>query len=119
MSTHPALLALEASLAAGSSTPCTWRDDRDVYIQEQSQALRKATVEPHLVRAVASAWAQQHCGATAQVVELVAVAHSDENWLLFNELTGEFSLAYTTGPAMQPLSLLGFASKDALAEWLG
>jgi hypothetical protein len=119
MSTHPALLALEASLAAGSSTPCTWRADRDTYIQEQSQALRQAIIEPHPVRAIASAWAQQHCGATAQVVELVAVARAGENWLLFNQQTGEFSLACATGSNTQPLSLLGFASKDALAEWLG
>jgi len=119
MTTHPALLALETSLSAGSSTPCTWRADRDVYIQEQSQALREAMVEPHSVRAVASAWAQQHCGATAQIIEFIAVAHLGENWLLFNERTGEFSLAYATGPTTEPLSLLGFASKDALAEWLG
>jgi hypothetical protein len=119
MKAHPALLALEQSLQRPSSTPCTWRSDRDVYISEQVAMLKKCVIDPKLVKAQATSWAQQHCNQTDDVRMLIAVAREKENWLLFDQEAGTFSLAYGAENDGTPLALLGFASDDALAEWLG
>ena len=120
MNNHPALLALEKALTAESSTPCTWREDRENYIREQTQELREYSIEsPYAVQAVASEWAQQYCEASGDTTELIAVTRRDETWLLFNPATEEFAKAFGKENQSEPLSLLGFASGDALAEWLG
>jgi hypothetical protein len=76
-------------------------------------------VEPVEVDAVASDWAQQYCGQPDTVRKLVALARSEDKWLLYDHEKDEFSLAYGEVLPGSALSLLGFASDDALAEWLG
>jgi hypothetical protein len=110
---------LGESLARPSATPCTWREDRDSYIREEQEKLRACLVEPKEVEAVASAWAQQYCAQSGAVRRLTVVARSEEKWLLYEPGTGLFSLAHGAENSAQPLSLLGFSSTDALAEWLG
>jgi hypothetical protein len=114
-----AIQALNAALARPSSTPCTWREDRDAYLAEQKAALLAHVIEPVTVQAVANDWAQKYvANTTGDVKALVAVARHDDKWLLFDPKDGTFALAYGTTDAM-PLGLLGFSSPDALAEWLG
>jgi hypothetical protein len=120
MTDHPATHALEESLAGETSTPCTWRPDRENYLAEQSSRLREAVLNaPITVTAVASDWAQQYCGQSNEVRHFVAVARTDDTWLLFDPKTAEFAKAFGASDQPEPLSLLGFASRDALAEWLG
>jgi len=112
------LAALEASLARPSSTPCTWREDRDAYIDEQKQSLRASLIEPAIVTAIASDRAQENAAQGSEEQTYIAVARSEDTWLLYSPHSGEFAKAF--GPSgKQTLSLLGFASNDALAEWLG
>jgi hypothetical protein len=114
-----AIQALKDSLARPSGTPCTWREDRDVYIAEQTAALLERVIEPVTVRAVANDWAQKYVPDTDGAVRsFLAVARHEEKWLLFDPNSGTFSLAHGSAESM-PLGLLGFASPDALAEWLG
>jgi hypothetical protein len=114
-----AIQALRDALARPSGTPCTWRDDRDAYIAEQTAALLGRVIEPVAVQAVANDWAQKYVPDTAGAVRtLVAVARHEDKWLLFDPNTGAFALAYGSAESM-PLGLLGFESTDALAEWLG
>ena len=118
MNSSSVFAALEASLARQSATPCTWREDRDVYIDEQKQALRASLIEPVAVTATASDWAQKHAACDNEERSYVAVARSGDTWLLYAPHSGEFAKAFGPG-GKAPLSLLGFASTDALAEWLG
>jgi hypothetical protein len=119
MNRAEAARAIEESFARPSATPCTWREDRDAYIREKQSELRESLIEPFEVQAVASQWAQQYCGQSSQVRSLVAVARSGTNWLLFDLTQSEFALAFGEPGPNGPLSLSGFSSPDALAEWLG
>jgi hypothetical protein len=114
-----ALAAVEASFAMPSATPCTWREDRDAYIAEEKAKLLACLIEPVEVQAVATDWAQQYCGQTNETKSMIAVARRENSWLLFEPNKGVFALAFGTSTQLEPLSLLGFASTDALAEWLG
>lgn len=118
MDTESALAALEASLARPSSTPCTWADDREAYVEEQKRSLRSALLPPRMVKASAGTWAREYAGADAVEREYIALAHSEETWLLYCPRTRQFAKAFGS-PDSQVLSLLGFSSDDALAEWLG
>ena len=118
MDTALALLALEASLSSPSSTPCTWASDQEAYINEQKASLRASLISPRTVLAVGSVWAQKYAEADDQEREFVALASSGESWLLYCPRTGQFTKAFGS-PDSRVLSLLGFSSEDALAEWLG
>jgi hypothetical protein len=115
----PAIQALKEALTRPSSTPCTWRGDRDAYLAEQKAALLARVIEPVTVQAIANDWAQKHVANTSGDIQtLVAVARDDDKWLLFDPKNGTFALAYGSIET-SPLGLLGFSSTDALAEWLG
>ena len=114
-----AATVVEASLAKPSSTPCTWREDRDAYLEEKKAELRACLIEPIAVKAVASAWAQQYAGQSSEVKSAFAVARRGESWLLYEPTAQVFARAFGSNAPQGELSLLGFSSKDALAEWLG
>jgi hypothetical protein len=122
---HPsdlAIDALNASLARDSATPCTWRPDRDAYLEEMRAELRALIIEPVPVDAYAGEWAQKYCGLAAGPHKRLAVAHSWQGvgqCLLYESETGLFSLAYGHPGDPKGLDLVGYSSDDALAEWLG
>lgn len=108
--------AIHASLERGSSTPATWTADRDEYIKEKSLELEACVIDPVRVRITGETF---RYGAHTRLndVEVFAIARRGEDWLLFAPVLRTFSLAF--GSNEQDLSILGFASTDALAEWLG
>ena len=110
--------ALADSFSRPSATACTWRDDRETYIAEEQQALRESQIDPIPVKGVASESYQQHFGADDVVRDYFAIAKRGETWLLYSPGSGEFAKAYGSDTS-QPLGLLAFSSRDALAEWLG
>lgn len=116
MNRRTALQLIEDSLARGSATPCTWRDDRDNYIQEQSDRLRASVIDPVRVDVEESEFNSQ---VTSELKgqELFAIANADTNWLICTGASSEFALA--SGDSTESLTFIGFYSSDALAEWLG
>ena len=108
---------LSRALSQPTSTPCGWRDDRDTYIAEMKKQLYACQIDPVQVVAAADIVAQQNFGHDAVTRPYFAIARSGETWLLYSQDTGEFAKAY--GKAPDSLGLLGPASSDALAEWLG
>ena len=108
---------LNDAFAQPTSTPCTWRDDRDTYISEMREQLLSSQIDPIAVIATADIIAQQHFGHDAVARSYFAIARSGETWLLYSQDTGEFAKAFGRSP--NALGLLGPASQDALAEWLG
>ena len=108
---------LKASFAQPTSTPCTWRNDRDTYIAEMQEQLFASQIDPIVVVAAADILSQQHFGHDALARPYFAIARSEETWLLYSQDTGEFAKAFGKSP--NALGLLGPASQDALAEWLG
>ena len=116
MKKSEALDAIDASLARGSSTPAIWTSDRDEYIKEKSAERKACAIDPVRARVTAETF---RYGAQNKFneVEVFAIARRGEDWLLFAPVLGTFSLA--SGSNAQDLSILGFASTDALAEWLG
>jgi hypothetical protein len=106
-------------LARPTATPCTWRPDRDAYVEQQKVRLLACLIEPLDVSAVASGYAQKWCNQPDTIRQLVAFAKLGESWLLYDPSAKTFALAFGNDPAAGPLSLHGFESEDALAEWLG
>ena len=74
-------------------------------------------IDPVQVIAAADIVAQQQFGYDAVARPYFAIARSGETWLLYSPDTGEFAKAY--GKTQDSLGLLGPASSDALAEWVG
>ncbi len=109
---------LEESLSQPTSTPCTWRDDREVYLEEIKQELRRCLIEPIPVTGLARDWAQKHAHADNVVREYYAIARRVNTWLLYSTESKEFAQADGTDIS-KPLEILRTSSDDALAEWLG
>jgi hypothetical protein len=116
MNRETALKVIEDSLARGSSTPRTWREDRDVYIQEESDKLRASVIDPQNVQATNSEFKSQ-VTSEIQGRELYAIARSGNSWLIYSPESSDFALAH--GDSADCLTFVGFYSSDALAEWLG
>jgi hypothetical protein len=110
-----ALAAVRASLARGSSTPAL-RQPRETYIAEEARRLESALIPPVQATVVAETF---HYGLLQQLSaeSLFAIARRDQYWLLYRPNKQAFSLAF--GPSADNLTVLGFSSGDALAEWLG
>jgi hypothetical protein len=116
MNKELAVSALKESFSRGSSTPSTWAADREAYITEKCSELLDAVIEP----ALASISAETYNYGVKQELEaahVYAVARSGTNWLVYSPAAGRFCLAFGEGP--DNLTILGFSSSDALADWLG
>lgn len=116
MNREIAAQAIEDSLARGSETPCSWREDRDAYIQEESDKLRASIIEPVRVQVADSEFKSQ-VTSELQGRELYAIARAGNAWLIYTPESSEFALA--NGNSTDDLTFVGFYSSDALAEWLG
>lgn len=108
------------SLARPSGTPCTWRADRDAYINECKAELLAHLIEPRSVPAATIV-----SGRPPTVVKrpnarsFIAIARRDDVWLLFDPEFTTFYKAFGSNPAEDSLGVLEFGSDDALLEWLG
>ena len=111
-----ALQVIEQSLARGSATPCTWRADRDVYLEEKSAELRDCLIEPIEVVVSDSKFVSE---VTSELRgrEFLAIARRETNWLILEPAESLFALAF--GDSSENLTFCGFYSTDVLAEWLG
>lgn len=116
MNRELAVSALKESFTRGSSTPSTWVADRDAYISAKCSELLAAVIEPTLASISAETY---NYGVKQELVaaHVYAIARSGTNWLLYAPEAGRFSLAFGDRP--DNLTILGFSSSDALAEWLG
>jgi hypothetical protein len=116
MNRERAISAIESSIRRGSATPCTWASDRDAYIAQKSSELLDAVIEPVAVSVTGELF---HYGVmeSLQDKRVYAIAKSETNWLLYVPELEVFSLAIGETPTQ--LSILGFSTNDALAEWLG
>lgn len=108
--------AITDSLNRGSCTPCTWREDRDVYIREKSEELLKVVIEPIPVTIRGEIF---NSGTLDDFrgKKIFGVAQRGDHWLLYAPELNRYSLAFGHDPCS--LTILGFSSDDALAEWLG
>lgn len=109
--------ALLKSLSKPSSTPDYGAPDRESFLEEQREKLKSLIVTPITVTAHPSKWAKEHGEFQDDIYEMFAVAGEGENWLLYDPGTEAFSLA--KGKLGSNMELIGFRSKDALAEWNG
>lgn len=116
MNSASAVKVIQDSLARGSSTPCTWKPDRDAYILRKSQELLEKLIEPVPASVIGRAYDHDNEGLEPYTGSF-AIAHSDDHWLLYLTSSGHFALAYGRDPS--ELRALGFDSPDALTEWLG
>ena len=116
MNKAEALAAIQASFTRGSNTPCSWAPDRDAYISQKQSELLELVIEPVLANIKGETYSygvKQELSA----VPVFAIAQRVDAWLLYAPTVDTFSLAHGDSPAA--LSILGFSSSDALAEWLG
>ncbi len=112
-----AIEAIKASVAKGSSTPILGDLDRNTYLTDELSKLLASCIEPLPVTVVGETYKY---GVYEEISKyhIFAVAQRDNYWwLLFIPEIDKFSLAF--GASIDLLTILGFASDDALAEWLG
>jgi hypothetical protein len=111
-----AIEALNASIARGCNTPCSWAPDRDTYISEKFSELLGFVIDPVEVQDLQENY---NYGIKDQLSggPVFAIASSNGNWLLYSPTLDLFAVAQ--GDKSNNLTLLGFASNDALTEWLG
>ncbi|MEQ6289594.1 hypothetical protein ACFPAG_03090 [Vogesella sp. GCM10023246] len=111
-----AFAVLNASLASGSDTWVAPEHDRATYIANKSQQLLGCVIDP--VEAAIQG-EMFHYGVHEKLSKsmLYAIAHQDGRWLIYSPDQNVFALGF--GASATKLTVLGFASGDALAEWLG
>ena len=80
--------------------------------------LLRLVIEPTKVKAVPSDWARSYAVLRNDSYDMFAIAGKGQSWLLFDPCTEEYALA-NGDPKSGILELIGFSSKDALAEWRG
>jgi hypothetical protein len=113
MNKEEAILIVKESIQRGSSTPCTWRDDRDQYIKEKSTQLLEHIIDPIPVIKTKESFKSD----SIENNQNYGIARLNRNWLVYNLNQKTFSLAFGEDPSN--LEFLGFSSPDALTEWLG
>jgi hypothetical protein len=116
MNKAQALAAIQASFERGSNTPCSWASDQEAYIAQKQNELINLLIEPvaaSIIDEVFSYGAKEELSSKA----VFAIARKEDKWLLYAPSTDVFSLA--SGESPSTMSILGFSSSDALAEWLG
>jgi hypothetical protein len=116
MNKAEALAAIEASFEKGSNTPCSWAPDQNAYIAQKQSELLELVIEPVPANITGEAF---DYGVKQELSQapLFAIAQRGDTWLLYAPASDMFSLASGDSPAA--MSILGFSSSDALAEWLG
>lgn len=106
---------VRASVSRGTATP-SFGPSREEYIRTQAGRLLDALIEPQPVHVVGETYSY---GVLPELrsERVLAIARRESKWLLFRPAKGEFCLAY--GHTPDELTIWGFSSSDALAEWLG
>ncbi|AMO24353.1 hypothetical protein GCM10027034_14240 [Ramlibacter solisilvae] len=106
---------IRESASRGSATP-TLGPNRAQYLAEQTELLIGSVIEPSSATVIGETYGY---GVFDELKSehVLAVAHDADRWLLFRPVKGEYSLAH--GPDVEHLTIWGFSSPDALAEWLG
>ena len=105
------------SFSKGSSTPINGAKNRDEFIKSENERLLELVIEPTPVIAQTGEWVKKYGEFDKDKYEMIAIAGRGDNWLLYNPETKMFSLSY--GELNGKITLIGFASDDALAEWRG
>ncbi|WP_139222764.1 hypothetical protein [Paracidovorax wautersii] len=116
MNKAEALAAIQASFKRGSNTPCSWATDPATYITQKQSELLELVIEPITAKITDETYrygVKQELASTPDF----AIARRASTWLLYAPTTEVFSLAHGDSP--ENMSILGFSSSDALAEWLG
>ncbi|OYT86339.1 MAG: hypothetical protein CFE46_15960 [Burkholderiales bacterium PBB6] len=116
MNKAEAIAAISASFQSGSNTPCPWESDPADYIARKQRELLELVIEPVAVAITGEAFSHGVKQMLASAPAF-AIARQEQNWLLIAPGSNVFSLAH--GRSASELSILGFSSSDALAEWLG
>ena len=112
--------ALMESLTRPCGTPCTWRADRDAYINECKAELLAHLIEPRPVQAATIVTGRpQGVVKRPEPQSFIAIAKRDDIWLLFDPCEAKFFKAFGSDPDERALDVLEFGSHDALMEWLG
>ncbi|WP_157725058.1 hypothetical protein [Vogesella sp. LIG4] len=116
MNKDQAFAVLNASFACGSDTWVAPEHDRATYIANKSQQLLGCVIDPVKVTIQGEMF---HYGVHEKLSQsqLRAIAHQDGRWLIYSPDQDVFALGF--GESATRLTVLGFASGDALAEWLG
>jgi hypothetical protein len=116
MNAQEAKKRINASLLEGSKTPCPKDQDRDMYIAQKADELLSCVIDPIIVN-ITSAMFPEYFLKIYQAQKVWAIARQADNWLLTLSNEPAFALAFGTNP--NSLTMHGFSSADALAEWLG
>lgn len=112
-----AIEAIKVSVAKGSNTPILGNLGKNTYLADELSKLLVCCIDPVPVTVVGETYKY---GVYEEISKyhIFAVAQRDNYWwLLFIPEIDKFSLAF--GASIDSLTILGFASDDALAEWLG
>jgi hypothetical protein len=116
MTADEARSVIRASIQRGSRTPRLGGKPREQYIQDETDALLGWVIDPLSVTVTGQSFGEELAASLASN-PAIAIARARETWLLYIPETREFAQAH--GWHAHDLTVLGFHSTDALAEWLG
>jgi hypothetical protein len=116
MTKTEAIAKIEASLLGEPQVITPKNSTYEIYVKERSIALIETVIEPKPITVNAACFPQYYLE-LYQNSSVWVIANSGDNWLLTLEGKPEFALAFGGNP--NNLTMLGFSSSDALAEWLG
>ena len=116
MDRSEAVKVISESLSKGTSSPFVGFPDRDEAVREAGEALLSDVLEPFKV-AVTAASFPEYDFVEFSGSEVYAIAGDCKHTLLFSPTLGKFALGWGENP--EAMTMLGFASDDALAEWRG
>ncbi len=91
--------------------------DEDIYIANAIEELCSILIDPVQVKIKDALFEKDSNYDEFKSKTIWAIARRENNWLLLSEEKEGFALAF--GDDHKSLTMHGFASSDALAEWLG
>ena len=116
MSKDEILQYIRASREKGTSSPFVGASDREAAIDQSLVQLESCLIEPFPVQVVGAYHPQEGCEFINKQ-DVLAIARSNEEYLLYSARAKLFAKAWNTGE--NQFTILGFSTDDVIAEWRG
>lgn len=116
MSKDEILSIINDARSKGTSSPFVGANHREAEIDKCLEQLKSCLIAPIPVQVVAAYYPQENCEFVDKE-DVLAIAQSSEEYLLYSTSAKLFSKAWKTGD--NQFTILGFSTDDVIAEWRG
>lgn len=116
MSRDEILSIIRDSRSKGTSSPFIGALDREAEVDKSMEQLISCLIEPISVQVVDAYYPQADCEFINKQ-DVLAIAQSNEEYLLYSIKAKLFAKAWNTGN--NQFTILGFSTDDVISEWRG